>query len=168
MHYSNAVLAWARAVEADAAEARAQLGLDDRELTALTLVGEHAGCTTEWLRHRVGLTQSGTVRLVDRLVGRGFLRRVAAPGRSVPLHVTGPAAELLDAWAVARDDAVDRALAGLDAAQREVFLEAVRAALTAVPRDRRAADATCGACTWPACGADCPVDRSVVEEHDGG
>jgi DNA-binding MarR family transcriptional regulator len=164
MHHSNVVFAWSRAVQADMNAALGQVGLEQREVTALTLVGQHDGCSLEWLQHRVGLTQSGTVRLVDRLSGRRLIERVAAPGRSVPLRLTDAGREVLDAWAGVRDRAADDVLAALNQPQREQFLNAIRVALLNTPRDRRTADATCGACTWLACGSDCPVDHSV--DHD--
>jgi hypothetical protein len=39
-------------------------------------------------------------------------------------------------------------------------------ALRARPRLRAEADTTCRVCTWPACSADCPVDRSVTAEPE--
>ncbi|GAA0907401.1 hypothetical protein [Virgisporangium aurantiacum] len=57
-------------------------GLDQRELSALTLIGEHEGCSVEWLHGRVDLSQSGTVRLVDR----HLVRRERSTGRGVPLR----------------------------------------------------------------------------------
>src|SRR3954453_466995 len=164
MHTSNAVLAWANTVHGAVDEARSELGLDPRELAALTLATEHEGCTMDWLRQRIGLTQSGTVRLVDRLTARGLVERVLIPGRTVPLRLTAAGAGLLKAWAGARDRSVDDLLAGLSAEQCDQFLSAIRVALQTTPRDRRTADAACGSCTWPACGTDCPVDLSVSDE----
>jgi len=164
MHTSNVVVAWANAVHEAVGEARSGLDVDARELAALTLAAEHEGCTADWLRQRVGLTQSGTVRLVDRLTARGLLERLPVPGRNVPLRLTAVGAELLAAWAEARDRAVDELLTGLAARQRDQLVGTIRTALEGTPRDRRTADATCGSCTWPACGTDCPVDLSVADE----
>ena len=55
----------------------AALGLEARDLSALTLVAAYDGCQLDWLRQRIDLTQSGTVRLVDRLAGRGLVIRGA-------------------------------------------------------------------------------------------
>ena len=164
MHASNVVVAWANAVQASVGEARSGLGIDSRELTALTLTSEHAWCTAEWLRQRVGLTQSGMTRLIDRLTARGLLERVTVAGRTVPLRLTTEGMRVLEAWAEARDRAVDDLLTGLAAGQRDQLVATIRAALEEEPRDRRTADATCGSCTWPSCGTDCPVDLSVVDE----
>jgi hypothetical protein len=45
---------------------------------------------------------------------------------------------------------------------RAPMLAGMTHGLRARPRLRLEADATCRACTWPACGSDCPVDRSVA------
>jgi DNA-binding MarR family transcriptional regulator len=59
-------------------------GLGLRDAAALPLIGSHPGCSADWLWARIGLTQSGTVRLVDRLEGLEYLSREKA-GRSVRL-----------------------------------------------------------------------------------
>lgn len=51
----------------DLLTAKLPTGLGLRDVAALTLVASHEGCSVDWLRSRIGLTQSGTVRLVDRL-----------------------------------------------------------------------------------------------------
>jgi hypothetical protein len=109
----------------------------------------------------VGLTQSGTVRLVDRLTARQLLRRGVSTGRGVPLHVTVPGEQCLDQWRQARDAVVDDLLAGLGEDQRRDLVGAMALALAAESRVRRQADATCRTCSWAQCGQDCPVDRSV-------
>src|SRR5690242_13239290 len=101
MHTSNLVAAWALQAHDDLVESAARVGLGLRELSALTLVEQHPGCSIEWLRQRVGLSQPGTVRLVDRLAGAGVLERVPTPGRDVDLQVTTQGAARLAAWSAA-------------------------------------------------------------------
>ena len=161
MHGPNVVAAWALAASDRLAAAALGTGLDRRELAALTLVAEHDGCSVEWLRRRVALTQSGTVRLVDRLELKGLLSRGPATGRLVPLHVTPAGMERLEAWRICRDALVGELLAGLSDAERARVVRGMAAALQREHREREAADATCRTCTWSACGEDCPVDRSV-------
>ena len=163
MHTSNVVAAWALTAHARLREGMRTIGLDDRELAALTLVATHDSCSVEWLRVRVGLTQSGTVRLVDRLSDRGLLRRGSSTGRGVPLHLTAHGERLLQQWHEKRESAVASLLAGLPTGQRPALVQAMATALLAEERDRSQADATCRTCTWPACEPDCPVDRSVPE-----
>ncbi|SHN46494.1 MarR family winged helix-turn-helix transcriptional regulator [Cryptosporangium aurantiacum] len=162
MHTGNVVVAFALTVHDRVRAAAQDAGLDPRELAALTLVAEHDGCSVDWLRTRVGLTQSGTVRLVDRLAGRNLLRRGRSTGRGVPLHVNPEGAAVLASWERVRDATVDSLLSGLTPEQRASFVDAVAALLTADPRRRPEADATCRTCTWAACGQNCPVDLSVA------
>jgi DNA-binding MarR family transcriptional regulator len=162
MHIGNVFAAWVREAQGSFERALGNVGVDDRELAALTLVATHDGCSVDWLKHRVGLTQPGTSRLVDRLVGRGLLRRGPSTGRGVPLHVTPAARRVLRAWDRSRDAVVDTLLSGLSTAERRMLTSVLVRSITGADRDRRAADTMCGTCNWAACGADCPVDRSVV------
>ena len=161
MHESNVLAAWAVAVHDRLAEGMRDVGLESRELAALTLVAEHAGCSLDWLRERVGLTQSGTVRLVDRLAARDLLRRDPPRGRAVPLRLTARGTRLLRRWAATRDAITAGLLDGLPERDRARLVAALARTLESRPRVRAQADATCRTCTWPACGTDCPVDRSV-------
>jgi DNA-binding MarR family transcriptional regulator len=161
MHTSNVVVAWILSAQDRLLTGMGEVGLEPRELAALTLVATHDGYPMDWLRERVGLTQSGTVRLVDRLTARQLLRRGASTGRGVPLHVTEPGQQCLDRWRHARDVLVDDLLAGLPENQRHDLVDAMALALVTEGRVREQADATCRTCSWAECGQDCPVDRSV-------
>jgi DNA-binding MarR family transcriptional regulator len=161
MHTGNVVVAWATAVHDRLRAGMRQIGVEARDLSALTLVSAYDGCSPDWLRQRVDLTQSGTVRLVDRLVDRGLLNRGRSSGRGVPLHVTAAGDDLLRRWAQSRDRIVDDLLAGLPERPATTLIAAMADALQTEQRVRAQADATCRTCTWPACGVDCPVDRSV-------
>ena len=168
MHISNVVAAYVLTVH-DQLRAGMQLAeLDPRELAALTLVAEHDGCSLDWLRGRIELTQSGTVRLVDRLAGRDLLRRGVSTGRGVPLHVTERGAAGLERWRAERDRIVDELLSGVPAEQRSLLIDAMAGVLAGQQRRRPQADATCRTCSWDACGRDCPVDRSVPSAVAGG
>jgi DNA-binding MarR family transcriptional regulator len=167
MHVSNVLVAWVNTVHDQLGEGMREAGLEPRDLAALTLVAQHDGCSLDWLRERVDLTQSGTVRLVDRLSGRDLLARGAPSGRSVPLHVTAAGQEVLHRWAAIRDRITGRLLADLPDEQRALLVSAMAGALQGRPRVRAQADAACRVCTWPACGTDCPVDRSVTGTRPG-
>ena len=69
------------------------------DLVAGLAQSESAGAALLTLFHRgalaasdlapiIGLTQSATVRLIDRLESQGLVRREPAPGRAVPLGLT--------------------------------------------------------------------------------
>jgi DNA-binding MarR family transcriptional regulator len=161
MHTSNVVAAWILAGHDRLREGMRSAGVDDRELAAVTLVSTHDGCTVEWLRVRIGLTQSGTVRLVDRLSERGMLQRGPSTGRGVPLHLTPDGEQLLQEWHEVRERTVQGLLTAVPVEQRAGLVQAMATALLSEERARPQADATCRTCSWPECGQDCPVDRSV-------
>lgn len=161
MHTGNVVAAWVTtAVDRLEAATRAA-GLDQRELAALTLIDAHDGCSVEWLRGRVDLSQSGTVRLIDRLAGRQLVRRGSSAGRGVPIHVTAEGQAALARWQQARDTAVAQLFTGLSASRRQAVVRSLADVLLADSRRRSEADAACRTCSWAVCGSDCPVDRSV-------
>jgi DNA-binding MarR family transcriptional regulator len=162
MHTSNVVVAWLATAQDRLGDGVAEVGLHPRELAALTLVHTHEGCSVEWLRARVGLTQSGTVRLVDRLAARGLLVRGEPAGRGVPLRVTAAAVAVLERWRQARDGIVEGLLEGVPAGIRQTVVNGMAAALLTQRRRRVEADASCRQCSWAQCGDDCPVDHSVV------
>ena len=162
MHTGNIVVAWINAVQDRLRAEMRALGVEPRDLAALTLVAAYDGCSQDWLRPRVELTQSGTVRLVDRLAARGLLARGASTGRGVPLHLAAAGADLLRTWAARRDEAIEAMLGALPPPIRAGLVEGIGHALRSQPRERSHADAACRVCTWPACGSDCPVDRSVT------
>ena len=168
MHTGNVVAAWVMVAQDRFREAMRSAGLDPRELSALTLIAEHDGCSVDWLRARVDLSQSGTVRLIDRLGDRGLVRRGASTGRGVPLHATARGKAALDRWHDARDRTVADLLAGLPEPRRQVVVDSLATALLAGSRRRREADTACRSCSWTACGDDCPVDRSVPAGDEGG
>src|SRR3954451_16024545 len=86
MHTANVVVAWINAVQDRLRAQMRELGAEGRDLAALTLVAAYDGCSQDWLRPRIELTQSGTVRLVDRLAARGLPNPGAATGPRGPLH----------------------------------------------------------------------------------
>jgi DNA-binding MarR family transcriptional regulator len=119
MHNGNVVAAWIVAAQDQLQEGMRHAELDLRELAALTLVASHDGCPMDWLRARVGLTQSGMVRLVDRLASQDLLRWGVSAGRGVPLHVTGRGQQRLERWHQVRDEVVEDLFTGVSAAQRQ-------------------------------------------------
>jgi DNA-binding MarR family transcriptional regulator len=161
MHMGNVVTAWAVGLHDQLAAAAGEFGVGVRDIAALTLLASHPDVPIDWLRARIGLSQPGTVRLVDRLSDAGLVRRAAREGRSVHLAVTPAGRELLDRWTRQRDRAVRRLTAGLTGDQQRQLTELLAVALSTPDRPRAEADQTCRTCDWPACGDDCPVDRSV-------
>jgi DNA-binding MarR family transcriptional regulator len=164
MHDTNVVTAWIVSSHDALAAAASTAGSGLRELAALTLVASHEGCSGEWLRARIGLTQSGAVRLVDRLQADGLLVRSTRSGRAIRLTATAEGHATLERWHAARNETLERLTAGLDGQQIEQLASLLASALVRQPRARVAADTACRGCDWPACGSDCPVDRSVPDD----
>ena len=162
MHDENVLSAWVLNAHDALAAAADAVELGPRELAALTLIRANDGCSVDWLRRRVDLTQSGTVRLVDRLQARGLLSRGEIVGRGVPLHVTRDGRKTLAAWQAARSRAVDDLLAGLPGTRRRTLVSAMATALRGQKRQRLQADTACRTCTWSECSESCPVDDSVT------
>lgn len=162
MSESNVWAAWTlRSHDAlsAAVAAAAPPGVALRDLAALTLIASHDGCSADWLWSRIGLTQSGTVRLIDRLERLGYVDR-ARSGRVLELSLTAAGADLLASWNSARDQARHEVLDGLTPAERRRFNDLLATALRRTTRARTEADSTCRLCNWPIC-TECPVDESV-------
>jgi DNA-binding MarR family transcriptional regulator len=161
MHKSNVVSAWV-VQAADALERAVPSGIGRREVEALTLVATHPGCTGEWLRARLGLSQSGTVRAVDRLQQLGYVGRARA-GRTVALRITPQGSRVLRDWHRARTAVVDEVVGTLSTTDQERLVRLLARALVQQPRERPEADRACRTCEWPLCEPACPVDRSVAD-----
>ncbi|HEX9064863.1 MAG TPA: MarR family transcriptional regulator, partial [Streptosporangiaceae bacterium] len=74
------------------------------------------------LRQVLGLTSSGTVRLVDRLADSGYVRREAGPdGRSTAIVLTAAGRAAAGRVSTARADVLGGALAALTEAERATF-----------------------------------------------
>ena len=125
-------------------------------LTALH--GLTGGQSIDALRRVVGLTHSGTVRLVDKLAAAGLVeRRVGADGRSVALQLTPEGRRAARRVLTRREAAIETALASLtprDRADLARLHERLLARLTESQQDRRR---ICRLCDVEACGRDCPV-----------
>jgi DNA-binding MarR family transcriptional regulator len=158
---SNAWTAWTL-TSVDLLTAGLPSGLHLRDIAALTLVGSHQGCSVDWLRTRVGLTQSGTVRLIDRLETLRLLAR-SRDGRFARLSLSEEGEAVLARWHDAQRAAFATATSGLNTRERAGLSALLAKALQNSPRPRTDADRACRTCDWTACGADCPVDRSVVD-----
>ena len=122
---------------------------------ALVLLADLAGgATVEEQRRALGLTHSGTVRLVDRLVGAGLVeRRVGADARSLSLHLTPGGGRTARRVITARDGVLERALIPLEPRQRVLFEGLLEQLVAGLEEPRRR---ICRLCDVPACGR-CPA-----------
>ena len=119
------------------------------------------GRTTEDLARATGLTHSGAVRLVDRLVEGGLVeRRPGNDARSLAILLTASGRTLSHRITAARADAVASVLEGLRAEQR----------LDARSRGDEPAGWLCRLCDFVACGrpqGDCPAANAARSAAPG-
>ena len=124
------------------------------------------------LRRVLGLTPSGTVRLVDRLEGAGYVtRRPGRDGRSVSLRLTASGRRAAERVSAARGDVLDHALSVLEPGERKQFEELLSRVLPGLIRGPGAVRWMCRLCDMGACGRDegrCPVANAARERFAQG
>jgi DNA-binding MarR family transcriptional regulator len=125
--------------------------------------------SVDLLRQVLGLTSSGTVRLLDRLEEAGYVRREpGADGRSVSISLTEAGRAAAQQVAGARAAVLDGALDALSPDEREIFDQLAGKVLTGLIRGPGATRWICrlcdtGACRRPAEG--CPVGNAARERY---
>ena len=121
------------------------------------------------LRRVLGLTPSGTVRLVDRLVEAGYVeRRPGRDGRSVSLALTAAGRRAAARVSAARGEVLESALAVLSPAERDAFERTLARVLPGLIRGPGAVRWMCRLCDMTACGRDegrCPVAWAAMERY---
>src|SRR5579875_97185 len=138
------------------------VGLSARELAALVLVRNRAGCNVSWLHGRLDLTQSGAVRLLDRLQELGLIQRTRTDGRrEIALAVTSQGERVVGRGTAVRARVIDSQLSGLSPADREAFMTLAARALAGQRRTRDEGDEACRLCDWRACTPDCPMEQAI-------
>jgi DNA-binding MarR family transcriptional regulator len=123
------------------------------------------------LRQVLGLTPSGTVRLVDRLQDAGYVtRREGRDGRSVSLRLTASGRRAAERVSRARGEVLEDALSGLAPAERQAFDKVVSRVLVGLIRGPGATRWMCRLCDTTACGRQdgrCPVANAARERYSG-
>lgn len=126
---------------------------------ALTTIGHAPGLSNDLLGQALGLTHSGTVRLVDRLQREGLVERRPGPDqRTIALHLTDSGdrarAQLLRCRAASLAGLVEM-LTAAECSTLEAILEKL---LVALPKSLPDAYRLCRLCDAPVC-ENCPMDR---------
>jgi MarR family transcriptional repressor of emrRAB len=158
------------------AAVEATAGLGPSAPAALVAMHEflEGGSVTQ-LSSVLGLTHSGTVRLIDRLAAEGLVERVgAADGRAVAVVLTPLGREKAAQILHAREQSLANALTGLSQDEVDHLAAALDTMLTtmtlarAEERSTRANDRPrpwlCRLCDFAACGrseGNCPVNNAV-------
>jgi DNA-binding MarR family transcriptional regulator len=125
--------------------------------------------SVDLLRQVLGLTPSGTVRLVDRLQDAGYVtRRHGRDGRSVSVRLTGSGRRAAERVSKARAEVLEGALSGLPPAERRALDEVVSGILVGLIRGPGATRWMCRLCDTTACGRHegrCPVANAARERY---
>lgn len=125
--------------------------------------------SVDLLRQVLGLTSSGTVRLVDRLEDSGYVRRGPGPdGRTAALALTAEGQIAALRVTQARAVLLERVLGVLSAAEREEFDRLAGKLLVGMMRGPGAVRWICRLCHIGVCrGADggCPVGNAAAERY---
>jgi MarR family transcriptional regulator, negative regulator of the multidrug operon emrRAB len=157
------VLAVAERLDAATREAAASGGAAPAALVALESFLD--GSSIDTLRKPLGLTHSAAVRLVDRLVAAGLVRREAgADARSVAVFLTEAGRRASERVQAGRMRTLADVLSPLDAAEREQLARLHERLLGDLTSGRADARHICRLCDSRACGHErglCPVTRAA-------
>lgn len=128
-----------------------------------TMLGE-PGLSIESLRQILGLSHSGTVRLLDGLEREGTVERKAGKdARSVALHLTAQGKRQAREVLEARKRSLEPALALLTPAERAQLIRLTEKVLGGLTRDRQHSDHICRLCDLSACpDLTCPVNCAAL------
>ena len=128
-----------------------------------TMLGE-PGLSIESLRQILGLSHSGTVRLLDGLEREGSVeRRAGKDARSVSLQLTAQGKRQARSVLDARRKSLEPALAALTPSERAHLIRLTEKVLGALTRDRQHSDHICRLCDLSACPDNsCPVNCAAL------
>lgn len=143
--------------------ARDIMGHSGETPAALVVIGYGPGMTNDKLRRILGLSHSGAVRLVDRLVSDRLVeRRPGTDGREVALHLTAKGAATRKELLASRISAVASILDVLSASERKRLGELIRAVLARQDTSEMERFTICRMCDNGIC-TSCPLPTSL---HD--
>jgi DNA-binding MarR family transcriptional regulator len=166
LDHSANVLAAAAQLVVDAVAERLQdeLARSVSAPAALMTIGHHRGLSIEQLRVALGLTHSGTVRLIDRLEADDLVRRCKVSGREVELFLTRHGRRVLERIEGARLAAAADLLARLSDEQRRQLDRILADLLAARTEDEQDLRRICRLCSFGACEngrQTCPVSDAL-------
>jgi DNA-binding MarR family transcriptional regulator len=150
------------------AAAEESLGQSDSAAAALSALHQFLEEPSVGLiRQLLGLTPSGTVRLIDRLETAGHVSRgPGQDGRSVTVRLTARGRRAAERVSAARSGVLETALAGLSASERRRLDELISRLLVGLIRGPGATRWMCRLCDTHACGREvgnCPVANAARE-----
>ena len=133
-----------------------EVGIGGAVPAALVTIDAYPGHNIEQLRAALGISQPGTVRLVDRLERQGWATRHPGEGRAVALALTPAGRRIVKRLLVARDAALAEMLAPLDPGDRGELMPLLEKLMAAQTHERRDLEHLCRLCQRRAC-QHCPV-----------
>jgi len=167
-HTANLLGALALAIADQSADAVGEAsGQSMSDAAALSAMSHFLdGPSIDRLRQVLGLTPSGTVRLVDRLEDKGWVRRAAGvDARTTSLQLTPSGRRMAARVSQARAALLAEALSPLTAAEQALLHELVAKLLVGRMRGPGAVRWICRLCDTSACGrerGECPVANEAT------
>ncbi|MGZ2259975.1 MarR family winged helix-turn-helix transcriptional regulator [Roseobacter sp. A03A-229] len=140
--------------------ARDVLGRVGETPAALVVIGHGTGLSNDGLRRILGRSHPGTVRLVDRLVADGLVKRTEGQDRrAVALRLTAKGHAIRDELLRARLSAVDALLMPLSAKERELLDILIAKILNSMDTTATERRTLCRLCDVQVC-ENCPIPAS--------
>ena len=124
---------------------------------ALIVIGYGRGITNDRLRRILGLSHSGAVRLVDRLVSDQLVeRRPGRDGREIALHLTPEGVRIRVELLAARISVVGSMLEALSSSERDRFAALIHKLLAGQTTSEQDRFTICRLCDDSVC-TSCPL-----------
>lgn len=156
----NVIGAFALALADDFKGAMQDLA-DGNESTcsALIVIGQESGLSVDRLSKILGLSQPGTVRLIDRLATAKLVeRKTGSDRRSVALRLTEAGRRQVKSLLVGRQHALVQALRELDPGERQALAAIADKVLRGVNHSAIECDRRCRLCDGDTCPDEtCPM-----------
>lgn len=152
---------------------QAELGLSETAAAALSALNQFLDHpAVDQLAQVVGLTQSGGVRLVDRLERDGLVRRGAGTDRrSASVSLTSAGRRLAHKVETSRLQLLDDVMAPLSAKDRDTLAALAGRMLVGMMREPGATRWICRLCDLAACGrpaGHCPLEQAARARYGTG
>ena len=156
----NVIGAFALALSDDFRDAMQELAEgNESACAALIVIGQESGLSVDRLSKILGLSQPGTVRLVDRLAADHLVeRKSGADRRSVALRLTEAGKRQVKSLLIGRRHALAEALRQLDPGERQVLAAIAEKVLRGLGHSKVECDRRCRLCDGDTCPDEsCPM-----------
>ena len=160
-HTAN-ILGTLAVVIQDRVEGAWQSELDLSPMAAAAVIQTESlpGCSIEQVANRIGLSHSATVRVIDKLVERGFIEkdRARKDARQQSLSLSKAGKRLAEQLHAVRNDVTDSLLSGMDQGQVAALHQTVCRILNKSVTSNIEGDVVCRVCDERRCTPEiCPI-----------